>query len=163
MNRQQRLKLFDEVKAQYNGFLASVLWKLTGDRELFGEAMQYALLGMWRNVEKLNSDSVGGYIYRIALSANSKAWRNRIGRNGQLNKHSIISKTNEDKYDTAKLIKVRRAIANLPEKQSKAIVMRYIGQKSYEKIATVLSCTEATARSNVSKALTSLKRRLSNG
>jgi hypothetical protein len=60
------------------------LWKLTGNRELFVEAMQNALLGMWQNVEKLNDKKAGAYIYRIALTANSKAWRNRIGRDGQI-------------------------------------------------------------------------------
>ncbi|MBN1795882.1 MAG: sigma-70 family RNA polymerase sigma factor [Sedimentisphaerales bacterium] len=163
MEHRQRLQIFDEVKTRYNSFLASVLWKLTGDRELFGEAMQYALLGMWQNVEKLSSDSAGGYIYRIAMSANSKAWRNRIGRDGQLNEHRLPEKTNQEVGDIEGFEQIRRAVALLPEKQSKAIVMRYLGQKSYEDIACVLSCTEAAARSNVSKALAALKRRLSNG
>jgi RNA polymerase sigma factor (sigma-70 family) len=163
MNHQQRLQLFDEVKARYNGFLTSVLWKLTHDRELFGEAMQYALLGMWRHVEKLNSDSAGGYIYRIAMSANSKAWRNRIGKNGQLAEHQLPDKIDHKDDSPKEFERIRRAVASLPQKQSKAVVMRYLNQKSYEDIATVLNCTEATARSNVSKGLVSVKRKLSNG
>jgi len=65
-------------------FLLSVLWKLTGDKELFTEAMQYALLGMWEHIEKLSGKKAGAYIYRIALTANSRAWRNRIGKDGQI-------------------------------------------------------------------------------
>ena len=78
MNLSRRAETFEQVRAKYVGFLASVLWKLTGDRELFTEAMQYTLLGMWQNIEKLNGKKAGAYIYRIALSANSRAWRNRI-------------------------------------------------------------------------------------
>ncbi len=83
MKYAKRLEIFEQVRAEYAGFLTSVLWKLTGDRELFAEAFQYALLGMWRNVEKLNSKKAGAYIYRIALTANSKAWQTqRHGETG---------------------------------------------------------------------------------
>ena len=89
MKYSKRLEIFEKVRASYAGFLASVLWKLTGDKELFAEALQYALLEMWRKVEKLNGDRAGAYIYRIALTANSRAWRNRIGRDGQISQSQV--------------------------------------------------------------------------
>jgi len=82
MKFSKQAEIFERARTRYTAFLASVLWKLTGDRELFTEAMQYALLGMWQHVGKLNGNKAGAYIYKIALSANSKAWRNRIGKNG---------------------------------------------------------------------------------
>ena len=84
MEHSKRLELFETARGRYSAFLTSVLWKLTGDRELFTEAMQYALFAMWRYVEKLKDETATSYIYRIALSANSKAWRNRIGKNGEI-------------------------------------------------------------------------------
>lgn len=68
MKHARRLELFEQVKSEYAGFLTSVLWRLTGDNELFAEAMQYALSGMWQYVEKLNGEKAGAYIYRIALT-----------------------------------------------------------------------------------------------
>ena len=68
MKFSKRAEIFRQVKAQYIDYLASVLWKLTGDRELFTEAMQYTLLGMWQHVEKLNGKKAGAYIYRIMLT-----------------------------------------------------------------------------------------------
>ena len=82
MKHSRRLEIFENVRAEYAGFLESVLWRLTADKELFAEALQYALLQMWRHVEKLNGKKAGAYIYRVALSAASKAWRNRVGRDG---------------------------------------------------------------------------------
>jgi len=156
------VEIFRRVKADYAGFLTLVLWKLTGDRELFYEALQYAMLGMWKNVEKLNGKKAGAYIYRIALSANSKSWRNRIGRNGQISESQVSGeKDPAEKIGSSELAKiVRRAISELPAKQARAIVMRYLEQQSYETIADKLSCTEAGARSNVSKALAALKGKL---
>jgi len=162
MKHSKRAELFRQVKAEYIDFLASVLWKLTGDRELFTEAMQYSLLGMWRHVEKLNGKKAGSYIYRIALTANSRAWRNRIGRNGQLNEsHLGVAESADQKVSDSELAaRVRQAVAQLPPKQAKAIVMRYFEQKNYRAVAEKLKCSEAGARSHVSKAIATLKNKL---
>ena len=162
MKYSERAELFRRVKADYIDFLASVLWKLTGDRELFTEAMQYSLLGMWRNIEKLNGKKAGAYIYRIALTANSRAWQNRVGRNGEISGSQVsVEKSPDEKVSRYELVtKIRQAVAHLPAKQSKAIVMRYFEQHSYETVAGKLNCSEAGARSHVSKAVATLKSKL---
>ena len=162
MKYSKRAETFRQAKARYTRFLASVLWKLTGDRELFTEAMQYALLGMWQHVEKLNGKKAGAYIYRIALSGASKAWRDRVGRNGEISKSQIgVEKSPDERLDRMELVTmVRRAVSQLPAKQGRAVVMRYLEQQDYGSIAAELSCTEAGARSHVSKAIATLKRKL---
>jgi RNA polymerase sigma factor (sigma-70 family) len=162
MKYSERLELFEKVRAEYAEFLSAVLWKLTGDRELFTEAMQNALLGIWKNVEKLKGERAGGYIYKIALSANSKAWRNRIGKNGQLPENPISDNAAGENIDHAYLaLKLRKAVSQLSEKQSAAVVLRYFEQKDYQAIAGKLKCSNAGARSHVSKALATLKNKLS--
>ena len=164
MDKSRRLEIFEEVRGKYAGFLTSVLWKLTGERELFAEAMQIALTKIWLNADKLhNNDKAAGYIYRIALSANSRAWRDRTGRNGQVSLE--VSQTEpaakEQDYDSDEIVEILRcAIANLPRKQGRAIVMRYFEQCEYGDIAEKLCCSEAAARSNVSKAVSALRERL---
>ena len=162
MNHSERLELFEKVRATYSVFLVSVLWKLTGDRELFTEAMQYTLLGMWQHVEKLNGKKAGAYIYRIVLTSNSRAWRNRIGKDKGFVRHQIgIDPEPVDSTSRSELItRVRKAISRLPDKQGKAIVMRYLEQHDYQTIAEKLNCTKASARSHVSKALATLKGKL---
>ena len=162
MKHSERLELFEKVRAEYSVFLLSVLWKLTGDKELFTEAMQYTLLGMWQHVEKFNGRKAGAYIYRIALTANSRAWRNRIGQNGEFARsRSGIDPDPSEKAGRVELAaKVRKAISLLPDKQGKAIVLRYLEQYDYEAIAERLNCSKAGARSHVSKALAALKVKL---
>jgi RNA polymerase sigma factor (sigma-70 family) len=162
MEQNERLEIFEKLRAEYSVFLLSVLWKLTGDRELFAEAMQYTLMGMWQHVEKLKGRKAGAYIYRIALTANSRAWRNRIGRNGELPTSRIdIDKYPQEQISRVELTaKVRKAISRLPDKQGRAIVMRYLQQHDYETISEKLCCSEASARSHVSKALAALKEKL---
>jgi RNA polymerase sigma factor (sigma-70 family) len=162
MRQSERLEIFEKLRAEYSVFLLSVLWKLTGDRELFAEAMQYTLMGMWEHVEKLNGRKAGAYIYRIALSANSRAWRNRIGRNGELptDRAGINTDPGEKLGRIEMTAKVRKAISRLPDKQGRAIVMRYLQQHDYETISEKLCCSKASARSHVSKALAALKDKL---
>lgn len=162
MKQRERLEIFEKLRARYSVFLPSVLWKLTSDRELFAEAMQYALMGMWQHIEKLDGRKAGAYIYRIALSANSRAWRNRIGRNGEFTRSRITVDTDPgEKIERIELTaKVRRAISQLPEKQGRAIVMRYLQQHDYKTISEKLCCSKTSARSHVSKALTALKDKL---
>jgi RNA polymerase sigma factor (sigma-70 family) len=124
--------------------------------------MQNTLMGMWEHVEKLNGRKAGAYIYRIALSANSRAWRNRIGRNGEFTKSKIdiVADPGEKLGRIELTLKVRKAISRLPEKQGRAIVMRYLEQHDYETISEKLCCSKASARSHVSKALAALKDKL---
>ena len=162
MEYSTRIEIFTKVKDQYLQMVTAVLWKLTGDRQLFEEAMQYTLLGMWQYVEKLDSDKAPFYIYRIALSANSKAWHNRVGKNGdQVPDWAAVDRSPEDKAGQAEMVaRVRQAIAGLPENQSRAIVMRYLEQKEYDQIARALGCSEVASRSHVCKALATLRSRL---
>jgi RNA polymerase sigma factor (sigma-70 family) len=162
MEYSERIQVFEKVRARYSVFLLSVLWKLTGDRELFTEAMQYSLLEMWRHIEKLNSKKAGAYIYRIALTANSRAWRNRIGRDGELAKSrtSVDTDFGEKASKSECVVMVRQVIARLPFKQGRAVVMRYLEQQDYRAIAEKLCCSEAGARSHVSKAVATLKSKL---
>jgi RNA polymerase sigma factor (sigma-70 family) len=162
MNYSKRAELFRQLRTKHAGYLASVLWKLTGDRELFTEAMQYALLGMWQHIEKLKGKKATAYIYRIVLTANSKAWRDRIGKNGEFHRSQISVEENpEEKIGRLELVeKVRKALSRLPAKQGKAIVMRYLEQQDYGNIAAQLRCSQAGARSHVSKAIATLKGKL---
>jgi len=170
MDHKERIELFEKIRARYSVFLLSVLWKLTGDHEIFTEAMQYSLLEIWRHIEKLNGKKAPRYIYRIALTANSRAWRNRIGKDGELAESRtnidtdhgllIVGQIHDKENKSEWVTKVRQAIARLPFKQGRAVVMRYLEQQDYKTVAEKLCCTEAGARSHVSKALATLKTKL---
>ncbi len=162
MKHSKRLELFEKLRVEHTALLTSILWKLTGDKELFTEALQYSLLEMWRHTEKLSGKKAGAYIYRIALSANSRAWRNRIGRDGQISEAQVSARKNpsESVSETELAGKIRLTISQLPVGQAKAITMRYLQQQSYESIADKLNCSPAGARSHVSKALAKLKNSL---
>lgn len=161
MDQVRRTELFGRCRVRYAGYMASVLWKLTGDRELFAEAMQYAMLGIWQHVEQLEGDKATAYLYRIMLTANSKAWRERVGKDGHLAREVELHDSPDQEVGKEEWVAmVRQTISQLPVKQTKAITMRYLEQREYGDIAEQLGCSEAGARSHVAKAFAALKSRL---
>jgi RNA polymerase sigma factor (sigma-70 family) len=161
MRYSKRLELFEKLRLEYTGYLTSTLWKLTGNTDLFTEAIQYAFLAIWMHLEKLTGPQAGAYIYRITLSANSRAWRTRVGKDGRIPRaYAVKDPIAPGPADEETINLVRKEIAKLPEKQARAVVMRYINQQDYHTIAGKLNCTEDTVRSHVSKAIAALKEKL---
>ncbi len=159
MKQTEKIAVFEQIHTQYSTLLESVIWRLTGNRDQFAEAYQNALLALWQHIEKLQQDRAGGYIYRIALSAASKTWKNQPG-------HSLIHgecEMSQDALPEDQLIfrensvALRRSILNLPEKQAQAVTMRYLQGKAYAQIAKEMQCNESGARAHVSRAIARLK------
>jgi RNA polymerase sigma factor (sigma-70 family) len=163
MRHETRLRQFEAICREHNGFLRASVWKLTGRDEPFAEAWQNVLMGIWRHVEKLNGHNDRSYLYRIVLSAISKAWRNRAdGSEADLDALAAAGKDPLELAVDAELAdRVRREIARLPARQGQAVMMRYLEGRDYRQIAGELACGEAAARSHVSKALAALRKRLS--
>ncbi len=155
-----RIEIFNRICREHITFLKSVLWKLTADEDLFADALQNALLAIWKNTNKLRGERAKGYLYRIALSSSSKAWRQRAGKNGELPQHLANSTSNPEelarKHEQNQML--RRAITRLPVKQAKALTMRYFQYCDYEEIAKELGCKESAARLNVSRAIAKLRK-----
>jgi RNA polymerase sigma factor (sigma-70 family) len=159
MDHQARLKLFDAVRAEQGSFLEAILWRLTGKRELFAEALQESLLQVWRHLEKLPGPGGRAYLYRIAQSAAAEAWRKRMGAGMEVPENQMCPADRpEQQADKKELVaKVRRAISELPETQGRAITLRYLEQKDYDLMAREMDCSEVTLRSYVSKGLATLR------
>jgi len=159
MDHGAKLTLFDAVWAEQGPFLKAVLWRLTGNRELFAESLQESLLQMWKHIEKLRGPASRAYVYRIAQSAASDAWHKRTEYAAEVpeNVKSPAARPDETASDRDLAATVRRAISDLPESQGRAITLRYLEQMDYDVMARETDCTEVTLRSHVSKGLAALR------
>ncbi|MCF7955783.1 MAG: sigma-70 family RNA polymerase sigma factor [Phycisphaerae bacterium] len=165
MSAFERKQQFNILINRYSSFLEGVLWKLTGDRELFADAMQNALLAIWRNVETISKSGNNRYIYRVAQSAASKAWKHRPIATGETVLKTVVCSENDGVFmaQSDEIGRLRSEITALSDKQGQAIMMRYFEQMDYVDIADVMGCSAATARSHVSKGLTLLRKRFAAG
>lgn len=78
------------------------------------------------------------------------------GRNPARNPASSQAVDREDPRGA----RVRAVLQAMPVKYQSVLVLRYFGQMSYEEIATVLQCGEATVRTRLSRAIKRMRERL---
>ena len=65
---------------------------------MFAESMQNALLAIWRNVETISDKGNNRYIYRVAQSAASKAWKQRPIATGESALKTVASDEKPDVF-----------------------------------------------------------------
>jgi RNA polymerase sigma-70 factor (ECF subfamily) len=162
MNREDRVGQFERLKQQYGSFMEAIIWKLTGNEDLYLEALQFSLLEMWRHLAKLEGPQAGGYIYRIVQTACQKARAGRFGVSQAI--PELQEAPNKSPYQAVQDKEihelVRVTLTQLPGRQNQVIMMKYFQHMEYKEIAQHLDCNEQTARSHVSKGLKKLSRKL---
>ena len=163
MQHGERIRHFDTIMQVHGSFLKGLLWKLTGNREAFADAWQDAMLAIWKHVNELNGPGIRSYLYRIALSSASRTWRSKpptASLDEDFPPPSPGISPDEVAADKDLIDVVRKAIADLSHHQGQALVMRYLEEKDYDRLALELGCSEVAARSHVSKALAALREKL---
>jgi len=162
MNDAQRAKAFYEAKRRYIPFLSAVLWQLAGDRDLFMDAMYWALFGVWRNAEKLQGKRPWKTLYHIALTANTTAWKHRKQKGQNLPAAAAADDTERHRQLRQSFaVIVREALAELPVRTSQVVVMHYVERKSVWDIAHTLGCPWTAVQSTVDRSVQLLKQKVS--
>lgn len=142
-------------------------------RELFGfarhlgltteearDAAQEALLRLWRAMDdgaEIGQPDAWTFrtLHRICMDEHR--WRRRLrGITERLTRSGEPSEA-----DRSELIAVWDAVERLPERQRLAVYLRYRADLPFEAIGTVLGIAAPSARSHVSRALDTLRARLS--
>lgn len=159
---------FDAWVAANGSDLLRFAYLVLGDRHRAEEAVQEALVracGRWRRVSA--ADDPRAYVRRMVVNADISWWR-KVGRREHVvgEVFSRPSATgNHPATDVATTVtevdSMWRLCANLPRGQRAAVVLRYYEGLSDAEIAGVLGCTESTVRSQIHRALASLRAHLS--
>ena len=139
---------------------------LTGDRELAQDIVQETMARAqvkWRRIER--ADSPDAYVRQMVLNE-YLSWRRRWAvRNIRAAGEQMTtlvdlrSATRDHADDVVDSDEMWRRLATLPRKQRAVVVLRYYEQLSDDEIAQLLNCAPVTVRSNVSKALNTLRLR----
>lgn len=134
---------------------------VTGDRSEAADLVQDALERAWPRWDRLVArGDVEAYLRRSIANGSISRWR-KLRR--------VVPVAEPVAAGTSAAAPVGDADAawqlcsTLPPTQRAAVVLRFYEDLSYAEIGTVLDCAEATARSHVHRALTSLRERLAEG
>lgn len=163
---------FDELVMRYASRLFQLAYGLLGNRQDAEEVVQDTFVRIHKFLNTFRGDaSFSTWIYRIAinLSRNKYQWNRRRGfeLNVSLSRQSGDAEDEQegdwnlsdpslspDKLVQEKEIEhsVMNTIDKLPEKLKEAIILRHVGNLSYEKIAELLDCRIGTVKSRIARA-----------
>jgi RNA polymerase sigma factor (sigma-70 family) len=142
-----------QLVERYRAPLIGYVYGLTGRRDEAEELAQEAFCRVWEKLPSLRQrDSLVAWLYRIAHNLAVSAGRRP--RNATL-AHDPAAPVKT--HESAPLLAVHRAVAELPEPQRIIVALRHFTGLSHEEIAGVLSIPAGTVRSRLSRAYDKLR------
>jgi RNA polymerase sigma-70 factor (ECF subfamily) len=156
-------ELLELLVRRHASGLLTFLVRMLGDRHRGEELFQEVFLAVWvKRGQYAYPRPFKPWLYAIALNKCRAAFRGHA----PLRPLPETDPSGPDDSPAEQLIAgetaelVNRAVTRLPEQQRAVVVLRVWEGLSYERIAEVVGCTEATARSHMHHALAALRRYL---
>lgn len=154
---------FEEYVTLRSAALQRFACLITGNRDDAHDAVQDALIGLYPRWEKVSArGDVDAYVRRSIVNAHVSAWR-KVRRLFPTDEPEIAAPAVPDASQAiADADQALRLCEQLPPNQRAAVVLRFYEDRSFAEIGEILGCPEATARSHVHRALSSLRAKLEN-
>ncbi len=169
---------FRELVRRYGDGVLGYLFRMTGNRDQAEDLFQETFKRVHEKARTFRGSSFKSWLFTIATrvaidGARRRKRRATISLNqeidcGQDNPSQLADTTvAEDATDPAdELVRqeqkeqVRRAIESLPVRQRATLVLAYYQQLSYREVADTMGCSVGTVKTQMSRALATLARRL---
>lgn len=149
---------FDEWVAQRGAALLRFAYLLTRDHARAEEAVQDALIAAYSRWARIcRGQDPEAYVRRSIVNADISRWR-RFLRRETPTADLTPSGSGPDHAETqAEQDAVWTLCATLPTKQRAAVILRYYEDLPDAEIADILDCSPATVRSQIHRALATLR------
>jgi RNA polymerase sigma-70 factor, ECF subfamily len=155
------LAAFERLMRQHERLVLVTALRLAGNLSDAQDVSQEVFLKLYRNLGKMASgDVVAGWLYRVTVNA-CHDLRRRHRREDPLENTGELVSGDADPYQALTESERGRALELslrlLPEKERAALVLRDLEGLSTEEVARALGSSQATVRSQVSKARVKVK------
>lgn len=152
---------FDELVQKYQKPLYSLLYRMVSNHEDAADILQKTFVKAFTGLSGFERrSSFKTWLYQIAINLAKNLYRDRsrtenvalddvvIRRDPKTLENLIASETRE---------RLKKAVANLPEKQRLTLMLRVQESKKFEEIAGIMKCSLGTAKANYHHAVQKLK------
>jgi RNA polymerase sigma-70 factor (sigma-E family) len=154
---------FQQFVVEVRRPLARLAYLLCGDHDLADDLVQNCLIrmyGAWCRIEQ--PDGVDAYVRRVLLrcwlSERRVTWRRLESRHSPVPDHVDERADPTQGVESAHFREVlRRALAEIPDRQRAAVILRYWSQLSVAETADALRCSEGTVKSQAARGLAALR------
>jgi RNA polymerase sigma-70 factor (ECF subfamily) len=152
---------FDQLMRRYERLVLVTALRLLGRMEDAQDVAQEVFLKLYRHRQRLETPAAtSAWLYRVTVNA-CHDLRRRAVRRVPVDDAVEVASTDADPHERSAASERRRALElslrSLPEKERAALVLRDLEGLSTSEVARVLGSTEATVRSQVSKARVKVK------
>lgn len=135
--------------------LVGLLTLYCRDHDLAEDLAQQTLARVWVSWSRIGSVSNRrAYVHRMALNAATSWFRRTAAQRRARQRLPVLDATDTDQ---AGAIAVRDAVASLPRRQRKAILLRYFADMPVREVALVMGCAEGTVKALTFKAIITLR------
>jgi len=150
------LAVFERLMRQHERLVLMTAARLLGKLEDAQDASQEVFLRLYRNLGKIGAmQNLPGWLYRVTLNVCHDMTRKRPA-SVAVDEMPELAATGADPQQSAARAERRRALLMslrfLSEKERAAMVLRDLEGLSTEEVARALGSSEATVRSQISKA-----------
>jgi RNA polymerase sigma-70 factor, ECF subfamily len=175
-HRQGDCGAFQELVRRHGDGLLGYLSHMTGNRDQAEDLFQETFKKVHEKADTFRGPAFKSWLYTIATRAaiDHIRKRNRVtvvpldsdedcqGENcpGPGTKADNTADPAVEIVEQERKQQVRRAVDTLPEKQRATLILAYYQQLSYQEVAQVLGCSVGTVKTQMSRALGTLARRL---
>ena len=149
---------FGMLAEQYERMLFRTAYLMTRDTGLAADAVQEALVAMWKHLPSLrNENGLKAWLFRILVNEVKQQSRKKqvptvpIERAFDLADGADGVDMEMERGEIRET--VRKALRMLPHQQGEAVVLRYFGGLTIAEIALAMGCREGTIKSRLSRAL----------
>ncbi|GAA1705938.1 SigE family RNA polymerase sigma factor [Kribbella sp. NPDC056951] len=148
---------FDDWVAQRGAALLRFAYLVTRDHSRAEEAVQDALISAYPRWKRISRDGdPEAYVRRSIVNADISRWR-KFFRRETVSEEAVVGSAPDHAVAHADADAIWALCATLPTKQRAAVVLRYYEDLPDGDIAVILDCSPATVRSQIHRALATLR------
>jgi RNA polymerase sigma-70 factor (sigma-E family) len=131
------------------------------DRGVAEDVAQETMVRVWERWPAVRqAASPEAWAWRVALNLTTSRFRRRAAERRAHDRLHDRQPVSGDQPDEADRLAVRAAVADLPERQRAALVLRYYADLPVAAVAEALGCAEGTVKSLTHQAVAALRRQL---
>lgn len=145
--------------------LRNFIYYKCGDLQQAEDIVQDSFVKLWKNCAKVVFEKAKSYLYTIAKNA----FLNEVAHKKVVLEHQVHlvnDRTNETPEYVLEeqefMVKLKKVIADLPEKQREVFLMSRIDKKKYSEIAETLNLSVKAVEKRMSLALITLREKIGN-
>ncbi|CAL2103124.1 RNA polymerase sigma-70 factor, ECF subfamily [Tenacibaculum sp. 190130A14a] len=156
-------KVFEDVFKKNAETLRNFMYYKCGNMDLAEDFVQESFVKLWDNCSKVIEEKAKSFLFTVAnnLFLNNVAHKKVVLKHQKNAKPSITNESPEFILEEKEfLVKLEKAIQDLPEKQREVFLLNRIDKKKYKEIAELLGISTKAVEKRMSQALKTLREKI---